>query len=89
MSTCSSCRARITWAKSSVTGKKMPIDAEPDVAGNIVLLQPTTPGAAVVAMALTKAQLAEPASEPRYKSHFVTCPQASSWRAPKPGAARG
>jgi hypothetical protein len=86
-SMCISCGAPITWAVSSATGKKMPIDAEPHHDGNIVL----TDGTAQVVAAAARAAL--PAGTLRYRSHFVTCPNAAGWRArdnkPKGGGARG
>ena len=73
MAQCDSCGAEILWVKT-IKGKSMPLDAQPVVDGNIVLLK----AAAVI---LSKEQLGQPGRDgPRYKSHFATCPNASQHR---------
>lgn len=72
MSTCRSCGAPITWAKTD-KGKAMPLDAEPTPAGNLELdggrVRFVTPDAN--------------ATTSRYTSHFATCPDAVSHRRPR------
>jgi hypothetical protein len=72
---CRSCSAPIVWALTE-RGKRMPVDAEPSADGNIVLIAPDDPRDEPVARI---AGLAD-RTEERHRSHFVTCPQASSWR---------
>lgn len=68
---CRSCGADTFWCKT-VAGNSMPVDAEPTPDGNLEVRRP--PGSSPVA-------LVNPAFDgPRYKSHFATCPKASSWR---------
>lgn len=58
------------WARSC-TGKLIPLDVEPVVDGNVVLQTVSGELEAVVD------PLGDP---PRYKSHFVTCPNAKQHR---------
>jgi len=74
---CRSCGAAIIWALTP-SGRRMPLDPGLTKLGNIVLRD----GMALVVVNST--------GEPLFRSHFVTCPQASFWRgprAPSPGAA--
>ncbi len=77
MATCRSCGATIQWVET-VTGKKMPLDAEPHEDGNIALLP-------AGAMVLTKdlAEQGKKIGSKRYRSHFATCPSADQHRKPK------
>jgi hypothetical protein len=54
----------------------MPLDAVPNPKGTIVI---TTEGEALVATFLKKKQLQQVAEQPRYVSHFATCPQRAEW----------
>lgn len=75
MAVCRSCGATILWAKTD-TGKSMPLDAEPDSAGNVLLYR-TPRGLQAVVMGKTVAP------DPRasvHQSHFATCPFASEHR---------
>lgn len=73
MSTCRSCGARITWLETD-GGKKIPVDEDPVPYGNIVVIG----GMAHVIGTRDVSELAF--VEPRYRSHFATCPQAKEWR---------
>lgn len=68
---CRTCKAPIVWVLTK-SGKRMPIDhaAVPD--GNIVI-------DGITAHVL-KPGVTPPQGVPRYKSHFVTCPQAVDHR---------
>ena len=82
MSGCRSCGAEITWAKT-LTGKRMPIDAEPDNAkGNLLLIKSNGVGVLLPLAGLNDEarQAAERQRVPLYVSHFATCPQAGDWR---------
>lgn len=79
MSTCRSCGAGITWAVTG-TGKRMPVDAEPDPNGNVVLHDPTTPGGPPVAAVVPRRLGDPPPVFARYTSHFATCPHADDHR---------
>ena len=81
MSRCNSCGHAITWARSLSTGKRIPINAEEDPTGNVVLsgkIGVDGVPIAIVAGARTIGQL--PVDAVRYRSHFATCPHAGSWR---------
>lgn len=71
---CTSCQARIIGVLT-VNGKWMPVDPEPRVDGNLVLVEGdgTVPHARVL-------KRGEVVDVPRYVSHFVTCPQAGIHR---------
>lgn len=69
---CRSCKAKGFWVQTT-KGKRMPVDAEPVVAGNLMVRQRqhriplavyVTPNPSVKC----------------YISHFVTCPQRKQWR---------
>ena len=66
---CKSCGAELAFVRSEA-GRWMPLDLAPDPAGNIVLR-------GAVAHILQKG---ESSNEPRYLSHFVTCPEAGIFR---------
>ena len=66
---CKSCGRPIFWAKTT-KGKPMPIDREPDPAGNLIVMDGT---------ALVVAPLAYP-TRLHWRPHFATCPQAEWWR---------
>ncbi len=72
---CRSCGRLVIWAVTK-NGKRMPVDASPTSDGTIALDE--GPDGAV------KASVAGPAPEllwePRYTSHFATCPEAARWR---------
>lgn len=75
-SACRSCGAAIVWAVSTSSGKRMPLDAEPTAQGNVILDSATEPYSAVV-------QRGPIADGSGHLSHFVTCPNAASWRKKK------
>lgn len=71
---CRSCKAPIMWVHHSRTGSIMPLDAEPVPDGNITLVD----GLAHVHNGeLFEEMMPE---GPRYRSHFVTCPDAATYR---------
>jgi hypothetical protein len=72
---CRSCKKPIVWAETE-KGRRIPIDPEPVNDGNITLHERERflPPLAIVRFSI-------PTGEGiRFKSHFVTCPQASKWR---------
>ena len=75
MTKCKSCGAPIFWAKT-IKGMPMPIDGEPSPRGNIVISEEG------VALVYRDPSAVAPryADEPRYLSHFATCPNADDHR---------
>lgn len=71
MSTCSTCGAPITWARTEKGDKSIPLDPAPAANGNLVL------GDGGVRAHLP---LFDPPDIPRYVSHFATCPDADQHR---------
>ena len=67
---CARCGRTLTWA-TTVNGKAMPVDPYSDSNGN-VRLQPHQSGG-YTAHVMTKLELADPSSGPRYLAHFATC----------------
>jgi len=72
---CRSCKKPIMWAVTE-KGHRIPIDPEPCTDGNILLRARGhfVPPLAIVRFAIPVEETA------RFKSHFATCPQSSSWR---------
>lgn len=85
MKRCDTCGAPIFWS-ATISGKKMPIDAEPTPEGLLVILPPKDDlpkslGTAVdfrVGTDAVNKMLAEGC--PRWTSHFATCPDAQEHR---------
>lgn len=71
MANCKSCGRSIEWATSETTGKWIPIDAEPTVDGNLVVVK----GVARVFTPEDKRLCRD-----RRTSHFATCPDANDHR---------
>jgi hypothetical protein len=63
---CLLCGAAIIWRDHETTGRAMPIDAEPDDAGNVVLL----PQGKYRILPLSERKL----DQVHYTSHMGTCP---------------
>lgn len=83
MATCEGCGAQIVWRFAEGTGRRAPINAEPDPKGNIMVVRDT--GAYRVltkqAMADMEGTLFEQAvRNDRYTSHFATCPKAEHFK---------
>lgn len=87
MSACSSCRRPILWCVTE-GGKRMPIDPEPHADGNVVKTGATdlvygkpVPVVRVLDDATMTLFDTVPAGvEPRFVSHFATCPDADKHR---------
>lgn len=75
VSRCRACDAPIVWAVTSA-GKQMPVDATPNVKGNIVLYEDR--GGKPLALVVESGRVSSDA--PRYVSHFATCPKADQFR---------
>lgn len=75
LAVCKSCKAPVIWAETSA-GKRMPIDATPVADGNLRLMH--GPGSGKV-LVITGAP-PEGSEEPRFVSHFSTCPEAVRFR---------
>lgn len=72
METCRYCRARIVWARTHA-GKLMPLDADPDPDGNVMLTR--REGAGPEATVLGPGDpLFMPEGMTRHMPHFATCP---------------
>lgn len=75
MSACKSCGAQIIWARTE-HGRRIPLDAEP--------YHGPSPAGLFVLREARELALAVPPdvfpTEPHYRSHFATCPEAGSWR---------
>lgn len=78
MSKCASCGADIVWARSS-SGRKIPVDVDPDASGNVLLEDRDGDVFAVIVSSLRASNSQETGHVLR-TSHFQTCPQAKWWR---------
>ena len=78
MSACRTCSAAIIWARTA-RGKRIPLDAEPyvgdDDRGLFVLREGDHRGGP-----LALAAWGLEGTEPHYRSHFATCPDAATHR---------
>lgn len=78
MSRCRSCHAPIEWViveqADGSRRKRMPIDPEPVVGGNLQIVDRAWDGTAVVRVVEPQPGL------PRRVSHFATCPNAADHR---------
>lgn len=79
MSSCSTCGRQITWAINQATNKRVPLDPNPIPAGNVARVGYDDKGVPIVVF-LKKD---ETTNNPRYRSHFMTCPHAQRHRKPK------
>jgi hypothetical protein len=77
---CRSCEAEIVWVKMVVSGKNMPLDADPDPEhGNIIV---TKEGYGIPLTSLTgpSRDAAKRCGVELRVSHFATCPNADQHR---------
>lgn len=80
MSICRTCGNPIMWVETS-TGKRMPVDLNPTVRGNITLQRAGGKVYATVHASTAAAQLAtEDPDVKTFISHFTTCPHARMHR---------
>ncbi len=78
---CRSCSYPIVWA-TTADGKKMPVDAPTDPAGNVALNRSVS--GTVTAVAHTQDALFD--DGPRHLAHLVTCPDGDVWRSKRVGS---
>jgi hypothetical protein len=71
MAKCRSCDAPIEWAEWADSGKRVPLDVAPATNGNLAVV-----AGKVHRFTDEDARL----GRERRVSHFVTCPDAGSWR---------
>ncbi len=75
--TCSTCGAPIVWRRGE-RGGRMPLDAQPNPAGNVLDLGPDEP--AIVLREPGLIPLDAPTGGTLRTSHFATCPDAAKHR---------
>jgi len=80
MSGCRSCPARVRWVLTE-TGARMPLNWDPDPAGNVVRV---TTDDGPRARVLGPAELAKLPAGRRFMPHWATCPGAANHRKAKP-----
>jgi hypothetical protein len=77
---CRSCGAEIIWART-LSGRQMPVDAEPQPGGTVALENRQGFTRAVVYTDAMSVKLLGPEARQRLRnSHFATCPHADQWR---------
>lgn len=90
---CRSCGARVVWART-VEGKAVPLDADRNPAGNIVLLPDRGTGSRLAIyrrkgdppIDVILARTSD--ADGPFTSHFATCPDRDQWRKPRVAAAK-
>lgn len=70
--TCKSCGAAITWAVSTTTGARIPLDADPVGPASALFYLDDESGIQVGG------------AETVYRNHFITCPSREQHRKPRP-----
>lgn len=81
---CRTCKAKIVWAKSSSTGRPMPMDLEPNTEGQFFMFRKTDCIEAVHCRERsTRAEEARTRGDKKYTCHFATCAQADQHRRPR------
>lgn len=70
--TCRSCGAEITWTRTG-TDRAMPLDPHPHPDGNVLI-----EGGTCTVLGPLEVELHR--DQPRYRSHFATCPNAADHR---------
>lgn len=78
-SQCRSCKAEVIWADTA-SGRRMPVDATPNPAGNVVLVDQGVQSPPLALVVHTEQQQAEAPPESLHTSHFATCPNADRHR---------
>jgi hypothetical protein len=78
MAECRSCKARIVWAVTEATGKRVPIDLVDRPDGNLVYTSPPE----VDPPTVRYLRKDEEYDGTRFVSHFATCPHAAQHRRP-------
>lgn len=73
---CRSCQAPVLWLQHATTGKRAPINTEPDPAGNIAVLD----GTHYQVLGSSERQDALNEGWPLHLNHYVTCPYAAAWK---------
>jgi hypothetical protein len=79
VSRCRSCGAPIRWAVT-VNGKRMPVDDQPTPGGNVSTVPNGAGPGLLLALVHPPGQTTLDADEPRFTSHFATCPNADQHR---------
>lgn len=77
---CRSCGDPLLWVTTAATGKAMPLNPEPDPAGNVVLADDLLGGASAQVLGPGEAWGARERGEDLYMPHHATCPQGKRWR---------
>lgn len=90
---CRSCNAAMLWV-TFPSGKRNPLDAQPALDGNIILVERNDAGGRPWRLAMVvnnEALLTEARAlgVPLYQSHFATCPDAAEHRAERARVQRG
>jgi hypothetical protein len=80
---CRRCPAEIVWLRHATTGKRAPIDAQPDPNGNIEVDLEAGTYRIVSAAELGEARAI---GLPLHLNHFATCPAAQEFRHPSEAA---
>lgn len=77
------CGRLIIWTVNQASGKRMPVDPNPTIGGNVVL---TAGNDAPHATVLTRDEAERRAAQRirAYVSHFATCPKAHDFRSRRP-----
>ena len=76
---CGTCDAALIWAVTA-NGKRTPVDATPDRAGNVVLVDQGPFDSPLALVIHTEYEQATAPVDALHTSHFQTCAQASEWR---------
>lgn len=73
---CRSCGTPVLWREHVTSGRVGPLDAEPNPAGNAILLD----DGKYRILSFAEREGEDDVPGPRYMPHFATCPQGKAWR---------
>lgn len=77
MEICRSCHAPVRWVVMAKTGRRNPLNEEPDGQHGNVVIDDDGRGHT---LKVDDVERARAAGEELYLSHFATCPQRKDWR---------
>jgi hypothetical protein len=77
---CRSCHASLRWVRSAASHNSLPLNADPDPRGNIVVDYSAAEECELATVLKKGDPRRDDPKVTKYLNHFVTCPQSKQWR---------